>query len=272
MRILLDTGVLIHSEFAVHATKQVSVRWGNRNIAAPVHGFVRKAADQNLEYQRQKEALFTVGRLIREGRLKAYVYIEILFEKMRGKGTFPVCDALKACDIQGCPAALERSKFVKTLDFWQMISKGGRKDRKPGVEPGTATQIAFLKWLCSLRKEAISALIEHAAQIGLDEFEVESLRNVHWFQFLCQRSGSSENYVDIFHLWTAERNDCDAVLTFDKKLPNLMSRVGKEKVKKIEIRAQVLRPLDLLRKLGIGKPDPVPMDSDRFYDFFEATR
>lgn len=272
MRMLLDTGVLSHSEFAVHATKQVSGCWGNRNVVAPIHGFVRKAADRNTDYQKQQEALFTVGRLIREGHVEAYTYVEILFERMRGKGRFPVCDALKASDIQGCPSALERSKFFKTLDFREMISKGGRKDRKAGVEPGTATQIAFLKWLCSLRKEGINALIEHAVQIGLDEFEVESLRNIEWFQFLCQRSGSPENYVDVFHLWTAERNGLDAVLTLDKKLPNLLSHVGKEKVKKIEIRAQVLRPLDLLQKLGIDKPDPVPMDPDRFYDFFEATR
>jgi hypothetical protein len=272
MRILLDNGVFSHSEFAAHATKEVSVRWVNRNIVGQIHGFARKAADQNLEYQRQKEALFTVGRLIREGRLKAYVYIEILFEKMRGKGRFPVCDALKGCDIEGCPPALDRFKFVKTLNFREMISKGGRKDRKAGVEVGTATQIAFLKWLCSLRKEGISALIEHAAQIGLDEFEAESLRNIDWFQFLCRRWGSSKNYPDVFHLWTSERNGLDAVLTLDEKFTNFVSGVRKGKTKNIEVKTEVLRPLDLLRELGIDKPDPVSMDSDRFYNFLEVTR
>jgi hypothetical protein len=272
MRILLDNGVFSHSEFAQNATKQTSVRWGNTNQVASIHGFIRKAPHKDLEYQRQKEALFTIGRLIREGRIEVYVYIEILFERMRGKGRFPVCDALKGCNIQECPPALDRSKFSQTMDFRELISKGGKKDRKAGVELGTATQIAFLEFLCGLRKKHVHVLTQHAAQIGLTEFEVESLKKVNWFQSLCRRWGSPENYPDIFHLWTSERNGLDAVLTLDKGLTNFVSGVRKEKTKNIEIKTEVLRPLDLLRKLRIDKPDPVPLDSDRFYHFFEVTR
>ena len=271
MRILLDNGIFSHSEFAETAIKRTSVRWGDTDQVVPVHGLIRKVPDKNVEYQRHKEALFTVGRLIREGRIEAYTYIELLFERMRGRGRIQEFNALQGCNIHECKPALERSKFRSTANFLDHIAKGGRKDRKAGAEPSEANQITFLEWLCSLNKEHVTVLIQHSPQIGLNEFEVESLRNIAWFQFLCQRWASSENYPDVFHLWTAERNSLDAVLTLEKGLPNLVSGIRKEKYKKIEIKTQVLRPLKLLQKLGLDTPDPVPMEADHFYHWHEAT-
>jgi hypothetical protein len=54
----------------------------------------------------------------------------------------------------------------------------------------------------------------------------------------------------------------------EKRLPNLVSRVTNETIQKIKIQTEVLRPLDLLRKLGIDNPDPVPMEPDRFYYYY----
>ncbi len=152
-----------------------------------------------------------------------------------------------------------------------MISKGGKKDRRRGFRTGsgTATQIAFLDFLCRLKKDHIELLIQNAPQIRLTEFEVESLRNLHWFQSLCRRWGSPENYPDAFHLWTAERNGLDVVLTLDRGFFNFLFTVRKHKSIGIDVRTEVLRPLDLLRKLGIDKPDLIPMDSSRFYHLFE---
>ena len=271
MRILLDNGIFTHSEFAEGAVKRTSVRWGDTLQVLPVHGLVRKAPDKDLGYQREKEALFTVGRLIREGRIAAYDYTEIQFERMRDRGRLQEFNALQDCPISECRPALVRSRFRMTINLTDSISKGGRKDRKAGVELGGANQIAFFEWLCSLRQEHIDTLLQLVAQIGLTGFEVESLRNIEWFQFLCERSGSLENYPDVFHLWTAERNSLDAVLTLDKGFSSFVSRVRKEKVKRIEIRTEVLRPLDLLLKLGIEEPDPVPMDTERFYHLHEVT-
>ena len=156
------------------------------------------------------------------------------------------------------------------MDLTDAISKGGKKDAKAGVALGRANQLAFLKWLCARTKEDIELLTSDAVLIGLSEFEIESLRNVQWFQFLCDRSGSAENYVDVFHLWTAERNGRDALLTLDNGLINLVSRVRSEKNKTVAIRTDVLRPLGLLRTLGIDEPDPVPLEADRFYYLHEV--
>jgi hypothetical protein len=270
MRILLDNGIFSHSEFAESAVRQTSVRWGNTDCVSAVHGVVRKAPDKNVKYQKQKEALFTVGRLIRTGLIEAYSYSEIKWERLRDKIGLGVCNALRGCRIHSCRPPVNRLRLRKTVDLTDAISKGGKKDTKAGVALGSANQLAFLKWLCARTKGDIELLTSDAALIGLSEFEIESLRNVQWFQFLCDRSGSAENYVDVFHLWTAERNGLDALLTLDNGLTNLVSRVRSEKNKTVAIRTDVLRPLDLLRTLGIDEPDPVPLEADRFYYLHEV--
>lgn len=268
MKILLDNGILIHSEFAEDAVIPTIVHWGGTTETRSVHGLMRKKPDEDTENQSQKNALFTVCRLIREGRIQAYDYIEIRFEGMRSSAPIQQFNALQNCQIHRCPTPVERSRFRQTIDFMEAISKGGKKDRKAGAGLGMANQIPFFEWLCNLRKEDVNSIIKHAAAIGLLPFEVESLENIGWFQFVCRRSGSPENYPDVFHLWTAERNGLDAVLTLEKRLPNLISRINNERIKKIKIQTEVLRPLELLRKLGINQLDPVPMAPDRFYNYW----
>jgi hypothetical protein len=113
---------------------------------------------------------------------------------------------LQKCSIRHCPPAVERSRFRQTINFGEHIAKGGKKDRvagdsnpKAAADLGNANQFPFLEWLCTLTKGSVSAIINQAARIGLTTFEVQSLENIEWFQFLCQRSASPENYVDVFH-------------------------------------------------------------------------
>jgi len=72
----------------------------------------------------------------------------------------------------------------------------------------------------------------------------------------------------VFHSWTAERHGLDALLTLDRKLPRLVGRVKNEKKREIDIRTEVLQPLDLLRRLGISDPDTLPISRGRFYNLF----
>jgi hypothetical protein len=146
-----------------------------------------------------------------------------------------------------------------------VIAKGGKNDRKAGKELGEANQISFFKQLCALNKEKVEAVIASCASImHLTEFEIDSLRSISRFQFLCTRSGI-ETYPDIFHLWTAERNGLDVFLTLDNDLPDLISRVNNEKRSRVKMNIEILRPLDLLKKMGIDQPDPVPMEANHFY-------
>jgi hypothetical protein len=262
---MLDTGVVSHSEFAEPAVKEVPVRWGKRKTVLGVTGLTRKQLDKDEGYRKQKEALFTVGRMIRDGNIEAFTYIEIEFEGSRGRGRIQEFNALQGCTISHVRPAVDRSRFRKTAAFADFVAKGGKKDRRSGIPLGEANQIAFLEWLYALDEECVSAIIGQAHLIGLSPFEIESLKGLAWFQLLCKRSGSSENYPDVFHLWTAERHHLDAFLTLEKILPNLVDRVRHERSSKIEISTEVLRPLDLLQRLGIPDPDPVPINGDHFY-------
>ncbi len=268
-RALLDSGVFCHSEFAEGAILQKEIFWGGSNQVTHISGIRRKAPHKNLELQKQVNALPTIGRLIRERLIVPCEYKEIWRERMRFRPLIPFGNALDGCIIGECEPAIDSGKFAQTVDITDYFAKGGRKDRKAGLVPGPANQIAFFKFLCSLTNEAVDVLIAHAEPLRLSAFEVESLRNIGWFQFLCERSGSPENYPDVFHLWTAERNGLDILLTLDNGLLELVSRVRKEKAQTIEIKTEVLRPLELLDLLEVRNREPVGLDEDRFYYLHE---
>jgi len=267
--VLLDSGIFCHSEFGEGAAIQNAINWGGKNHVTTVHGVRRKAPNQKPGFQKQIEALPTIGRLIRENVIRAYEYMEIWCESMRFRPLLPFGNALRDCTISKCDPPVDRSKFMQTADVTEYFAKGGKKDRKRGVATGTVSQIAFLKTLCGLGRESVDVLVPHSQMLRLTPFEIESLQNLSWFQFLCQRCGSAENYPDVFHLWTAERNRLDVLLTLDNGLPELVSRVRREKKTTIEIKTQVLQPLELLDRIGIKERDPVGLEAGRFYYLHE---
>ena len=218
IRVLLDAGILSNAEFAAGAVKQHVERWGGRELTVPIYGFMRKPPHNDAAYQRQVDAIFTIGRLIRQGRIQAYKYIEIQYEVARSYRDAPICDALHGCQIETCLPAVERTCF-RGGNFLDVLMKGGKKDRKLGVRLSALNQIPCFEWLCSLEEQQIQHIRSLRPQLikfrGITAFDLESLRNINWFKFLCDRSGSPENYPDIFHLWTAERNTLDVFLTLE---------------------------------------------------------
>jgi hypothetical protein len=151
LRVLMDAGVVIHSEFAEYAVKEMSespVRWSDGS-AIRISGLKRKQPDEDEDYRKQKETLFTIGRLIREQNIEAYTYSEINVEHLRGRALVQEFNALQDCALHKCEPPIERSRFRRTSDFMDFFAKGGKKDRDLGHE-GQANQIAFFEWLCTL--------------------------------------------------------------------------------------------------------------------------
>ena len=268
LKVLFDAGIHGHSHFAVAAVREDKVNWGGTKQTIEIQGVAKKPLHKNREFQKQLDALFTVGRLIREGRISPYIYPEITWELMR-TGRSMGCDALHDCKCVHISAAIERSKFMSTIEFREWISKGGKKDRKKGRGDERINQIGFLTFLCSLTPAKVDVILAHRDQLQLSDFECKSLQETSWFQHMCQRSQSSENYPDVFHLWTAERNGLDAFLTLDSGLASLVQRVRSERKCAITIKTDVILPLELLRRFGIDEPDPVPLEVNRFYHIFE---
>jgi len=265
MKIMLDTGIISHSEFSQMAVEERSGQWGGLEITERITGLIRKEADKNEGRQREIDALFTVGRMIREKRVGAFSYPELNFERIRGRGRELGFNALNGCEVKACLPAIERSIFRHGLNFLEYASKGGRKDHRTGNPTGGLSQIAFFEWLCELSMQHVAGIVQCRTSLKLSQFDVDSLLDLQRFQLLCQASGSRENYPDMFHVWTAEHNRLDCFLSLDYRLANIVSAVGRQKKNYVDIQARVLSPLGLLAELQIKTPDRVPMEFDRFY-------
>jgi hypothetical protein len=129
-----------------------------------------------------------------------------------------------------------------------------------------------MQMLCDLNDGSASYLIQAKDLIGSTNFEIDSLMNLKCFQQLCRISRSAENYPDMFHLWTAQRNRIEILLTLDNRLINIATTIGKSRGIQIEFLTQVLSPSELLSLFGVKEPDPIPIKHDRFYPLVELWR
>ncbi len=82
---------------------------------------------------------------------------------------------------------------------------------------------------------------------------------------MCSIGQSEENYPDVFHLWTAQRNRIDAILALDTKFANIAKQIENSGKIRLEYRTRVMQPIEFLASIGIVGLDPVPIEPDRFY-------
>jgi len=264
MKVMLDNGILSHSQFAEGNLITTEIFWNGSNHSVQLAGFVRKKIHPDTAYQNEIDALFTIGRMIRERRVRAFSYIELSFEKIKRQMGESAFDALADCPIERCKVPLERSRFFQTIDFEGYVAKGGKKDRKAGMDT-SMSQISFVELLLSLEEGHVQQLISHNDIFGMSSFEVESLQNLSWFRTMCRVSQSPENYPDMLHLWAAQRNHMDVFLTLEKRLPNIAAHLPTSTACVASFPTVVLRPLALLDRLGVTELDPVPIEPQRFY-------
>ena len=267
MRVMLDNSIFGHSQFAEWAMGSPGPLFGIQDQHYEVLGAVRKKPHDDTAFQAQIDSLPTIGRLIREKRLEAFTYGELRCEKMQQFIGEPMFGAMTGCPIQSCPPAVERSRFYQG-DYFAYARKGGKRDRKLGLET-TIGQIPFMQMLCGLKEDFLPLWMPFKQALGLTEFEIESLKNLKCFQMLCKISDSAENYPDMFHLWTAQRNHMDAFVTLDSKMANIAMKIRRSSAIPIEYPTEVLQPLELLSILSISEPDPIPIEHGRFYTLHE---
>lgn len=265
MRVLLDNGIVSAAELAEFATEEVTVLWGNSQETKGVARYRKKVVNDAFQ-QEQIDAIVTIGRLIREGVVTAYTYSELRFELFRRSVPIRAFYALEDCHISSCPAPIERSKFRQTVNLCEYVAKGGKKDKKRNSVLGDFNQIPFLQWLLSLDERAVQLILTHGREIGLADFELESFTQLDWFKFICSRFGSDENYPDAFHLWTAERNSIDVLLTLETKLPRIVGQIKRSENHKHKIRTSILQPIEFLQSLNISELDDVPIKAGQFYE------
>lgn len=273
MRVLVDNGVISSSDFLEGASHLQQLTWGPRTSTVTIAGFRRVQALRDAEQQREVDALFTVGRLAREGRIELFTYSELIAEMWRRpRGREPLLNAFTNCRPQQCPSAIERSRFRMTVNINEWFAKGGNEDRKRGRSATEFNQVPYFQWLAALTSSEIEAVMQRSDAFGLTDFEVESLNDLDWFQSLFRATGSVEKHLpDCFHLWTARRNGLDAFLSIEKTLPRLLDEIKGRRRIPVQVNVQVLRPTDLLSDMGISVPDRVPVEFDQFYSYMEIS-
>lgn len=270
MKILVDTGVVGGSNFLEPDSQEQQLKWRGGTMRVTIAGFKRTEPADDPDQQREKDALFTIGRLARSGRIALYSYCELHSEDWRrGKGNIHLVNALGQCKFQQCPAAIERSKFRQTSNMNEWIAKGGKADKRNGLMLSDFNQIPYFEWLASLTPEQAVALVYRGGILHLDDFEVSSVLDLPWFQSLSRALATSENLPDCFHIWTARRNGLDVFLTLEKKLPRMIEQLKNRREKVIDMNVAVLRPTDLLHLLDVSETDRVPVSPGRFYSLGE---
>lgn len=225
-----------------------------------VAGFVRRPDTHD---PNELDALYTIGRLIREDRLHAFSYRELQIESWRRRADEMAFNALAGCSIQHCNAAVERSRFTKTTKFQEYWAKGGKRDVRSGKDI-SVSQLRFVEWLLSLTDDLVEELIRWRETLGLTEFEIESLRTLGFFRSMCD-AANKEDFPDMLHLWTAQRNRMDVFLTLDKGPARIAARFPATKASSAGFVPAILHPRQLLLRLGIENSDPVPIRFGYFY-------
>jgi hypothetical protein len=271
LKVLVDNGAVSAASFLIPAQRAQELKWGDQAAHLAIAGFVRTPIAKDAEQQAEKDALFTIGRLARAGRVSLFTYVELSAEQWRGSlRREPFVNAFAGHKANQCHAPIERTKFRAGLGFDEWMAKGGKKDRKQDRASNDLGQIPFLSWLASLSDAHTNALMGIAAKLRLTEFEVDSLRDLGWFQALAKELGSQENLPDCFHIWTARRNNIPVFLTLEKTLPRRIEQIQNRRQQALEIDVAVLRPSALMLRLGITELDTVPLEPERVYSVGEV--
>src|SRR5260370_2725048 len=105
MKFLVDKGIVSASNFLESDAREKKVTCGENAISATTAGFKRTELDRDADQQREKDALFTIGRLVRGGRVAIHTYSELTVENWRrGRGREPLVNALSQCKFRQCAA------------------------------------------------------------------------------------------------------------------------------------------------------------------------
>jgi hypothetical protein len=262
----MPTTVLLDHSIVTHASR---MHWVKKPLDSPTGQFLlgaeRVVPFPKPEWEAEAEAIYTIGRLIREKTVRAVSSMELKWEAARDYLGQPPLDALGGCDIGLVPTPIERGRFVGA-PLEDYVKKGGNKEGQNG-----ASQIAFFAWLCRLDQDAVTKILEARPHLKLTDFECESFRDLGWFKTLRDRLRSDENLPDAFHLWTAKRNGIEVFLTLDRKLINHAASIEKEK-SGFRLAVRVRSPINFLLEEGVAQPEPYPCVAGKFYTFLDIAR
>ncbi|AVI64401.1 hypothetical protein CKQ84_00080 [Shewanella sp. WE21] len=207
-----------------------------------VLGYVRKAAlEKNSSWlQEEFNCLPTISKLLQSKKIIGYRYVELELENWQRSGSAigsKFGNLFPENLFNEVNPAIERSYFFQSF-MNEYI-----------------TTSAMVKFCNCLRN--INPSNNNFEKLGLSAEMQKNLRNISRYHELCHVLQKEEQFVDAFHLWSAEVNDIEYFLTTDQKFMNaIKNAVGS---------CQPILPTQLLNKLGVSEKEPFSFELDVFY-------
>lgn len=239
MRVMLDNNILSLSKFL----KPRSV--SSPNTLNRIALLKSPKRDPNPERALEIEWLPTIAELSKEGKIELCIYNYIHMESMKRPQSYPSAqtgDLLLGCKKFYLPN-LFSSKFIGISELRFLND----------------FLIDFVKILRSSKgRDAILAVNRNSLSEKFITHDLDDLINI--LNLICHNM-SEKHFPDAFHYWASVLYGCDAFLTVDGKLHNILA-----KNKKIEgLSCKPLLPSRLARMCGVENPVFFPYSYDTLY-------
>lgn len=248
--VFIDNCVVSLSETMQSAFKEEKVIIDEKRFAVKIVGYERKPTPISNEQWKlnQINCLPTIGKIAREEKIKLFTYSELTHAAWKRPNSFPgniLGNIFADVKFEHVDAAVERSYF------FQM---------EPSEYFSNEQFIKFCKWILHPNIEDLAERLENNDLYPA--FLIQNLKNVQRFRNLC-RGLSERQYIDAFHLWTAEVNKAQYFLTTDRKFIRVMTQT-----KNIDLPCELLSPSKLLYRLNISDLKPFKYSKNQFYTLF----
>ncbi len=248
--IFIDNCVVSLGETMQSIFKKEKVIIDEKSFTLQILGYERKPSfSSNQQWKlHQINCLPKIGKIARENKIKLFTYNELMHEAWKRPNSFPsnaLGNIFSDVKFEHVDAAVARSFFFQT-EISEYISN--------------EQMIKFCKWILNPNTEKLAERIKNNTRYPA--FLIQNLRNIQRFRELCH-SLSERQYIDAFHLWTAEVNNAKYFLTTDKKFIRVMTQT-----KNIELPCKPTSPSRLLEILEISDLEPFKYSRNQFYTIF----
>ncbi len=211
-----------------------------------VIGYVRKPlVGKDGDWLREEiSCLPSISKLVNDNAITAYRYIELDLENWKRSGsadTSRLGQLFPNTIMHEVPPAIERSYF-----FQASLTEHLHNDQV----------IEFCKWL---NKKNIEAdILNILTNKPVPKEVIKNVNSLPNFHELCRVLQKEAQYVDAFHLWSAEMCNIDYFLTADRKFINA--------IKNANCSCQAILPSQLLEVLNINIREPFKYQHNVFYN------
>jgi hypothetical protein len=212
-KVYIDTTVLKFSATRLPRLRprKQTINWGGRVHEVTVHDFVRVNPNDlidNPELKAETELLPTLAEAGKRGEVKYVIQMETLFE---------------SCGIPKMDS--ETGKFYGTP--YQDVD----------------APIKYSRVLLGFNRDAREMQFSFLSSIKDKRFiELQKMTGAYQGPGKLNRN----QLLDAFHIWCAEHNKCDYLLTLDFRLVNVLRKQNQHPL------VEVVKPSELVKKIGIS--------------------